>query len=269
MASATPSPIPASFQAGMGQDQPWQPLFECGNGNPAFYHQWFDDFDEAFHNATNNVYVLSGTSATLASAAGPGGLVTLSTEAVIDQIAQIQLNTVGQFTQNIAPKKLFFELRTTANANAANAKWLIGLCNIGAAITAATGAVAVTDGVYLLYTGSTGVLTLNQAVGSVVTSTPIPAGSFTVGAALQLDLAFFQNRAGDIQGFADQSLVGYIPQSMLGDPGGPQNSGSTARISGGTYTPTAVNLSPTVCVWTGSAAAASLTMDFITASQER
>lgn len=266
--AATASPIPAIFLAGMTQDAPFQPLSDIGAPNPAFYHTFFRDMDNAADFlTTNGAFTLSGTSATWAAAAGSGGLGVLATEAVANQIAQLQAGTVGTFFQNIRPKKLAFETRVSASANSANGRWLFGLCNVGAAITAGTGAVAVTDGIYFLYVGSTGVLTINQATGSVVTSATIPTGSFNAGASI--DLAFHQNRNGDIIAFADSALVGFIPQSQINTPGNPLNAGPTARILASAYTASAVGLVPTAAVWESNGTIASVTLDFLTAMQER
>lgn len=267
MATVASQP-PIRTPSGGTTDQVFQPLADCGNGNPAFYHQYFDDFDQAFSFSTGNTYTLSGTSATFAQVAGAGGLGKLNTEAVIDQIAEIQLVTAS-FTQNIAPKKLFFEVRTTAIANVANSKVLWGLCNNGAAITAATGAVAVTDGIYFLYVGSTGALTLTQVTGSTAISVTIPTAAYTIGASTAFDLAFYQTRSGDILAYVDTQLVGFVPQSNIGTTGNPQNAGAVARILGTAYTATTVNLTPTVCAWSGSGAATGPTMDFLTVEQER
>jgi hypothetical protein len=272
MALQVSSPIPAVFQAGFGQDMPYQPLFECGNGNPAFYHQWFDDFDENFHNTSGNVYTLTGTGTpTLTSVSGIGGQATLSTaDAVADAYAQMQLGSgsVGQFTINGAPKKLFWEMRFPASTNTATSNWVMGLCPAGtAAITAGTGAANVANGIYFYYVGSTGVLTLNVANASTIVSVTVPTSTFST--ASTFDIAFFQNRQGDILGYVDEQLVGYVPQSLIGDTGGPQNAGATARILGTAYTAPATVLAPTVTIWQSSTAIATLTMDFMTVSQER
>lgn len=268
---ATASPIPAVFQAGLTQDMGWQPLGQIGVENPAFYTQFFDEFLMAHSFAGTGFWGnVTGTSATWATTAGQGGQGKLSTEAVINQIAEVQGNVVA-FTQNIAPKKLAMEARISTWVGATS-KFIIGLCNAGAAFTAATGAVSVTDGVYLLGSLTGGVLSLsiNQAVGSVITSAALPVGS---GPSLlvpaQTDLGFYQDRNGDIQAYVDTSLVGYIPQSLLGTAGNPQSTGSLARILGSAYTATAVALTPTLALWTGSAAATTMTFDFVTVMQER
>jgi hypothetical protein len=269
MASVASQP-PVRTPSGGTTDQIFQPLADCGNGNPAFYHQFFDDLDQAVSfNATagTGTYTTTGTSATWASVSpGVGGQGKLSTEAVTLQIAEIQLPSPS-FSQNIAPKKLFFETRVVANTNAANSKWIFGLVDTGAAFTAATGAVAVTDGIYFLYVGSTGILTLNQATGSVVSSVTIPAAAYNVANAF--DIAFYQNRIGDILAYVDTQLVGFVPQSNIGTTGNPQNAGAVARILGTSYTATAVVLTPTIAIWETGGTASTLTLDFIDVQQER
>lgn len=265
--AAIASPLPAVFVAGVTQDQPWQPFTNCGAGNPALYHTWFDDFDEKINFTTGNAYTVSGASATFTqSTTLEGGVGVVATEAVANQIAEIQV-VQASFLQNIAPKKLFFEARIPALANIANGAFEIGLCNTGAAITAASGADAVTDGIYFRYVGATGVLTINQATGSTRQSATIPATSYSVAASF--DLAFYQDRNGDILAFVDTSLVGYITQGQLNTTGNPIGAGPTARILGSSYTASAVLLTPTVCVWGSNGTITSASVDFLTASRER
>lgn len=264
--SATASSIPARFLAGMTQDQEWQPLADCGAGNPAFYHTFFTDLDSAYELATGNRFTLSGTSATFANATtGPGGLATLSTEAVADQIAQIQGEAT--FSQNIAPKKLFFAGRVPAITNLAANNWVMGLVNSGAAITAATGALAVTSGTYFSYVGSTSTLKLNTTWSGSTQSVTIPAAAYNLSASF--DLGFYVTRQGDIAAFIDTDLVGYIPQNLLGTTGNPLGAGPIGRILGTAYTAGATLLAPTVCTWNSNGTASTMTLDFITAAQER
>jgi hypothetical protein len=261
---------PTGFLSGVSVDANFQPLDQCGVQNPAFYHEFFDDFDQGISFTTGNIYTIGGATATFTAAAGSGGRGTLGLEAVANEAAQIQL-VRATFAQNIAPKKLFYETRLTAMSNPATTNLILGLVDSANPVfTIGTGAALVTDGIFLYYVGATNVMTLNQAVGSVVTSAVIPPAAYAglVAGTNQFDFGLFQNRMGDILAFVDTQLVGFVPQSNLGTPGNPQNAGAVARVAGTAYTATAVALTPTIAIWS-STASATATFDFLTALQER
>jgi hypothetical protein len=264
---------PVRTPSGGTTDQIFQPLADCGNGNPAFYHQYFDDFDQATSfSTTANVtpYTVGGASATFTAVAGSGGIGQLALEAVANEAAQIQV-VRGTFAQNIAPKKLFYETRMTNRSNPATTNLVLGLVDVANPVfTIGTGVPLVTDGIYIAYIGATNVMTLNQAVGSVVTSVTIPPSAYvgmTTGTN-QFDFALYQARNGDILAYVDTQLVGFVPQSNIGTLNNPQNAGAVARILGTSYTATAVALTPTIAIWS-STASANANFDFLTAEQER
>src|SRR3981189_3624892 len=82
------SPPPSRNTAGATSDPPFGPLANSGYGNPFFYHQFADDFDNLLGVA--GLYTLSGTGSA-AHTAGDGGLALLSTLAGAGTFASIQL----------------------------------------------------------------------------------------------------------------------------------------------------------------------------------
>ncbi len=258
--AAVASPPPGRVLSGSTSDAPFQPLADCGYGNSAFYHTFFDDFDQAFGATTGNTYTVSkvGTG-TLAQTAGDGGLYLFTTTGASGDVVSIQVVTAS-YTVNSQPKKVFFQckfrLGTVATSTA-----IAGLCNV-----TATPFTAIADGIYFKWVGGTG-LTINSAISSTTTSVTIPTAAYTMANATDIELAFYVNRNGDILAFVDTQLAGFVPQSNQGTPGNPQNAGPVARIAAPSLT--TVNLTPTLGVQTNSAAAKTMTADFMGAYKER
>lgn len=262
--AAVASPIPAGFMAGVTTDAPWQPLAECGYDNPFFYHCYAEDFDEN-SKTLSNVYTVTatGTGAAVAAQAGEGGQA-LFTAGTTAGNSSIQL-PFASFRANRAPKKLFFNARLQATAAALTTATLSLVCGL-IQLTATPG--TVTDGVW--FNISNGVVSINSAVGSVITTVNLPSSIVTAAVVANtfFDLGFYVNRQGDVLAFLDTQLVGYIPQSNLGTTGNPQATGAVARITAPAAT--AVNLTPTMgIVQGGTTAGATMTVDFFGAYQER
>lgn len=260
--AAVASQPPVRTPSGGTTDQVFQPLADCGNGNPFFYHMFSDEFDQAFSFTTGNTYTITNVNGgTWAATAGDGGLALSTTGAASGNQNNVQVVTPS-FTINSQPKKVFFEAQITTASAPATTTIIAGL--ISANTAAAT---SIADGVFFKWVGGTG-LTINSSVGSVNTSVTIPAAAYTFAAAGQpLALAFYITRQGDILAYVDTQLVGYVPQSNIGTSGNPQNAGAVARITAPTLT-TAV-LAPLLNVQTNSAAAKTVTFDFVQAQKER
>lgn len=261
MVTLVASPPPVCTPEGGATDWPYQPLHDCGNGNPFFYHMFADDFDQAFSFTTANTYTITNVNGgTWAATAGDGGLALSTTGAVSGNQNNVQVVTPS-FTVNQQPKKVFFETRITTASAPATTTIIAGL--ISANTAAAT---SIADGVFFKWVGGTG-LTINSSVGSVNTAVTIPPAAYTFNASgQQLDLAFYITRLGDILAYVDNQLVGYTIQSAT-PPNGPANNGFVARITAPTLT-TAV-LAPLINVQTNSAAAKTVTFDFMQAQKER
>jgi hypothetical protein len=254
---------PVRTPSGGTTDQIFQPLADCGNGNPAFYHQFFDDLDQAVSfNVTGGTgtYTVTGTG-TWAANSQDGGVGRLS--ALTASFEQIQLPTPS-FSINSQPKKVFFEVGFTGMSTPALSTIFTGLINTNANLTGTT----ITDGVYFKYAGATNILTLTSVISSTATTVTIPTAAYSLlTAATPFALAFYITRLGDILAYVDTQLVGFIPQSNIGTTGNPQNAGAVSRITGPTLT--TVLLTPSVGIAAAAGATRSIDIDYIDVQKER
>ena len=244
------------IQAGGTTDWPWQPLADCGAGNPFFYHSWYDDMDSSL--SVTGAYTVTKTTGTAANTPGDGGLGLLSTSATLNDFTSIQL-PAANFTIPANGKKLFFEARMSLSDINLSA-FVIGIINTTATPFAAT------DGVYFSKVSGSSAIFLNSEVGSVTTSVQLPALAYSLVNGVTFDLGFYINRQGDVLAFIDSQLVGFIPQSGTGTQT-PPNAGAVARITAPAFT--AAVLTPTVAIQTGAGAIKTLTLDFIQVQKER
>lgn len=251
---------PIRTPSGGTTDQIFQPLADCGNGNPFFYHMFSDDFDQNFSFTTANTYTITaaGTSSFLPTSAD-GGWGLFTTGAVNGNAETIQVVTPS-FTVSSQPKKVFFETRIKATSPTSAMTVVAGLIS-----TNTTPYTSVADGVYFLWNSTT--LTINSTKASAVTAVTIPASAYTWVNGSTMDIAFYITRLGDVLAYVDTQLVGFIPQSNIGTTNNPQNAGAVSRITAPSLT-TAV-LAPTLSVQTNATGAATLQVDFIQAQKER
>lgn len=141
-------------------------------------HDYLDDFDYytgPVAAGTTNGFALTGTGATAALASGDGGLVNII-GATTGFIAAWQRATAN-FKMELG-KRIWFEALAQLNTLANSTQLIIGLTNI---TTTPFTAGQLTDGVWLSSdTGGTGILSVNVAVGSVVTT--VVTGALLVAA---------------------------------------------------------------------------------------
>ena len=264
-----PSPTPVRYPSGVTTDFPWGPLANCGSGNPFFYHVYSDDFDQ---DIVESGYTKTTTgNGTIALTPGDGGLALFTTNSstpASTDICSIQLTAAG-FSLT-AGKKQFYLTRLELSS-ATNAAFLAGMIQ-----TTAT-PFTVTDGIYFLKaTGSLANLVLNTAIGSVITSLVIPVNAYTLANASFIDLGFYVDRNQTLYAFVGFPLVGYLPAQGTG-AATPAIAGAVAAATvlgtvyatGINWTPTAVNLNPTLAIQSGTAASSTMTADFQMASKER
>jgi hypothetical protein len=248
---------PIRNAAGSTVDGVWMPLADSGYGNPMSYHLDSDDFMP--YRSTDYTATTTGTGAAIVGIAGDGGLITMSAGTTAS-VVSLQ-RPFADYTINTQPKKVFFEARFRLNQLTAISSVIIGLIQ-----TTATPA-TVTDGVYLSMTGA-GVWTINSMIGSVLTSVTIPTAAWTFAANANIDVGFYITRLGDVLAFLDTQLIGYIPQSQIGDvANGPLNAGAVARIIGPTLT--TANLNPTIAINTSGTSTTVMTLDLFQAQKER
>lgn len=256
--AAVASQPPIRTPAGGTTDQIFQPLADCGNGNPFFYHMFSDDFDP--YRSTDYNVVTTGTGAAVAAVSGDGGLVRFTLGTTAGTTSLQHSNGNQSFTLNSQPKKVFFECRFQLSSAAyASGTVVVGLTQFSA--TPGT----VTDGVYFQWNGTT--LTINSANASAITSVTIPAAAYTMANNTNIDMAFYITRLGDVLAYVDTQLVGFIPQSNIGTTGNPQNAGAVARITAPSLT--SAVLTPTMAYVQAGAVANTMTIDFFQAQKER
>lgn len=251
------SPPPTRTPGGSTPDFPWQPLANCGSGNPFFYHQFADDFDNAI-GASGLWTVTTNTNGTVAHTAGDGGLALFTTNSstpLVTDIASMQLPAASfSFT---AGKKSFFLTRLKVSS-AANATFLVGLEQ-----TTTTPFTAV-DGLYFYKATGATTMVLRSTVSSSNTDIAIPALANPLADNTFIDLGFYVDRLSNVFAFVGSQLVGYIPQS---------GTGSTNPVRGpvasGTPTLTTANLNVTLALQSGTASSKTMTVDFVMAAKER
>ncbi len=271
---------PSRLTAGVSFDAPWQPLGRIGSPSPMFYHTKFDDFDQYDTNQWTTVTTSTGT---VASVAGDGGLIVMTTAATNADVEGIHAPIAG-FTfsppngTTVAGKKTVFLAR-------------IALSNILSGFTAGlmnltTTPFAATDGVYVQKVENVAAINLVSIVGGVATTIAIPSAAYSAffANAATFDVGFLYDPsngqgstpqgAPNLYGFIGQNLVGYQPQSgsgALNAAGNPprQPVVSFFQVNGANPTLTTATLTPTVAVQAPSAAAVTLTADFVYAAKER
>jgi hypothetical protein len=286
MTAPVRSPPPIRDQAGATTDWPFGPLADSAYGNPAFYHQFYDDFDNSL-GAAGLWTVSTNNGGTVANTPGDGGLALFTTGAVSTNYAAIQLPsanfTLPQGVNVSLGKKLFFLARLQAS-DMTNSALIAGMCNTTA--TVFTGG-SITDGIY--FTKPSGGTTLNiiTASGGVLSTWTIPTSAYALANATNIDLGFYIDYYSNLNVFVASQLYGFIPQSGSGAVIAASgvtvlpNRGRVLQVTGvnwnlGPASPTgapwtvsAVNLNPTLGIQTSAAAIKTMTADFIGVQKER
>lgn len=251
---------PMAVTSGYTPDAPWQPMAQCGAGNPFFYHVYADDFDYSAN--VTGIYTKTTTgNGTVAIAAGDGGRALFTTNSsvpVATDVASIQL-PAASFGLS-ATKKVFFVARLQLS-DVTNAAMLVGLIQ-----TTAT-PFTVTDGIYFRKNSGTTALTINHTITSSSTTATIPSGAITLADNTFFELAFVLDGSGEILAYVDSQLVGIIPQSNIGTTNGPNNSGAVSRIIPASLTTVGLNF--TLALQSGTTTSKTMTVDFAAAMKER
>ena len=253
------SPPPSRMTSGNSTDFPYGPLADSGSSNPAFYHNFFDDFDQTL-GAANGFYTITNATGTLAHTAGDGGLALFSTGAGASSFVSIQL-PAASFTLPqgaLAGKKLFYLTRLQLSDVVASA-FVAGLANI-----TATPFAGIADGIWFIKAIGSSTLNINTAVGSSVVTTALPTSSQILANATNIDLSFSIDRSGNLNIFVSPNMVGYVPQS---------GTGATLPVRGRVLQQqpalTAVNLSPILAINETATANKTMTVDFHLVQKER
>jgi hypothetical protein len=224
---------PGRNTSGYTSDPPWGPLANSGFGNPFFYHQFADDFDQALGSSTNGLYTITNTGAgTVAHTPGDGGLALFTTAATANALDAIQL-PAASFTlpgtgstppgSSTSQKKLFYLCRLQMS-DVTLGTFIAGLCNTTTTLFT-TGVQSVTDGLFFYKApgAANNLVVLNIAsagqspsgVGFTNTFT-IPTTAYTLANNTAVDLAYYIDRNQNLFIFVGAQLVGWIPQSGTG-----------------------------------------------------
>lgn len=280
--SVIASQVPQRLPAGSTTDPPYGPWADCGNGNPAFYHQFFDDFD--YNLGVTGIYTITNVNGgTVAHVAGDGGLALFTTGAASGNPESIQL-PFANFTLPqgaLAGKKEFYLARLQLS-DVTNSAFIAGLCN-----TTTTPFTAISDGVWFSKASGGTQLVLNVASGGTTKSFNVATNTYQLTNAVNFDLAWYIDKYGNIQYSVGSQLVGWIPQSgtsavgssafgnvgvpllPVNCPTGKLYSGNQPTTVASGYTLSTANLNPTLGVQTGAASAKTMTVDFHIVSKER
>lgn len=254
------SPVPVRQPEGATTDFPYGPLADCGYGNSAYYHQVFDDFDQSLGAA--GLYTVTAASGSVTLAAGDGGLALFTTGATAGNFAEIQTPVAGFVLPQgaIAGKKLFFLTRLQLS-DVVNSVVIAGVCNV-----TATPFTAISDGIYFSKPNLAATLSIVTVVGGTAVTTALPAASYNLVNATNIDLAFYVDWYGNVNVFTSANMVGFVFQSGTGAT--LPTRGRVLQLA--TPSLSTANLAPTLAVSNGTAAAAkTMTVDFHLTAKER
>lgn len=254
------SPTPVRAPEGSTTDWPYGPLADCGYGNSAYYHQFFDDFDNLL-GAAGLYTVSAGGAGTVAHTAGDGGLALFTTAAVSGNFESIQL-PAADFTlpQGAGAGKKLFWLARLQLSDVTNSTLIAGVTNI-----TATPFTAIADGIWFSKAGGGTVLNINTAVGGTVVTTAVPTSAYSLANATNIDLAFYVDWYGNVNVFTSPNMVGFVPMSGTG--ASTPTRGRCLQLA--TPSLSTANLSPILAVQTNAAAAKTMTVDFHLTAKER
>ena len=255
------SPPPTRLTAGSSTDPPYGPLADSGFCNPAFYHNFFDDFDNTLGTTTNGFYTVTAATGSMVHTPGDGGLALLSTTAAAASFVSAQLPAASfVLPQGAGAGKKLFYLTRLQMSDVTACAIIAGLIN-----TTVTPFAAVADGVWFSKAIGSTILNINTAVGSAVVTTPLPAASYALANAVNIDLGFYIDRSGNLNVFTSPNMVGYVPQSGTGAT--TPTRGRVQQI----LTPalTAANLNGTLAINETATANKTLQVDFHLVQKER
>lgn len=253
---------PARFPSGVSLDEKYGPLAGIGIPSPVFYHQFMDDFDAGSLGVTSYYTKTAASSGGAVLAAGDGGRALFSTAATNNDVITVQTPIAGFTLPQVATagKKLSYGVRLQLGDITA-CQFIAGLIN---QTTTPFTAGQITDGIYFQKSSGGAVLNIVQVNTSVVVTTAIPAASYALANATDIDLSFHINPAGAILVFVGAPLFGWVP---------PAGTGTQLPVRGPCLrlTPalTTAALAPTLGIQAGAVAIKTMNVDFHFAMKER
>lgn len=239
---------------GLTNAAPWQTMGAAGTSDPTWSHLYSNDFDTY---AAGDWTVTSVGAGTQALTDFDGGALLVSNTAGATDANYMQL-VHGTF--KLLPGKAMFFKFAGQLSDIANDTFFAGLAQKGA-----TTAASITDGVYISKnTSTTGALTLNSKIGGVLTSVALPVSESLV-AATNFELGIAVDYLGNVAAFFNPT-TGSNPISASAGATGQARGRVASLLAPGL---TQVLLSPSFGLLNASAAARTLTVDYITVSRER
>ena len=243
---------------------PWQTMANAGTQDPTWVHEYFNDFNTYL--PSDWVVTLTGTG-TSALTPYDGGALLSTTSAGIADANYYQLAAAGfkigstLSGTGIQPKDTFFKYNG-ALSDVTNCIFYAGL------VAESTTPLAATDGLYIFKNTGSSLLYLISKIGGVTTTVPFPAACVPT-AGVAFEVGFHVDYLGNVEAFFNPTTgdnpVGYA-QAALG-----QSVGRVASLlqSGASPVVTSVLLSPSFGMLNASAAARTLTTDYIVAERHR
>jgi len=231
MALLPRSQPPTRVPNGSTTDPPYGPLALSGMGNPFFYHQFSDDFDNLL--GPSGAYTITASGGSVVHSAGDGGLALFTTGAVAGNFAEAQL-PAASFTLPLtginppvtanSSKKLFYLTRLQLS-DVTLSTFIAGLCSTTAApFGGAGGTQNVADGLFFYKAPGGTVLQLlnvasnaNSPTGTGFTNTfTIPTAAYSLVNATNIDLGWAIDGNQNLFIFVGSQLIGWMPQSGTG-----------------------------------------------------
>lgn len=230
---------------------PWQTMGASGLPDPGFAHVYHNDFDS--YTAAQWTVANTG-SCTQAMTEGDGGQLLVTTTTGIADASYLQLVNAGFIPK--AGSQTFFKFAGTLS-DVTNDVFYAGLVQKGATTVA-----SITDGIFISKATGSAALTLNIRKGSAAVTAALPAAAIPI-AGTQFEIGFMVDTLGNVAAFFNPTTGNDIPVAAGGVRG------RVAAIYQPSAVPATVALTPAFGLLNSTAAARTLTVDFLTVVRER
>ena len=233
---------------------PWQTMGNSGVPDPSWAHIYHDDFDK--YTATDWTITLTGAGTNALAASSDGGqLQSVTTTAINDAVLTQPKYPTFQIYGAAIQKSSYFKWSGTIS-DALNSTLFFGW--IGA-----TTPLTPTDGIYISSPSGGAGLNLVLVKASVVTTIPFPASCVIVNG-VNFEVGIEVDYLGNVAGYFNPTTGNNGTLSQFNTIGG---RGRVVSVLAPTLT--TAFFAPTFGVKTATAAAKTLTTDFVTAVKER
>ena len=243
---------------GVTNAAPWQTFANVGVLDPSWAHVYHNDFDTYLPSDWTITLTGTGTSALAVGAIG-GALLATTTAGAADA----NYYQLVQASFQLTPRETLHFKYFGILSDVTNDVFYAGMLSKSATPLTAT------DGIYILKaTGQAG-LTLNSVIGGVTTSTPIP-GTLVAGVAFELGLEV--DYLGNLAAFFNPGTGGpFTAPTLNSHPGRQAVIFGLNAVTGQSPSAalTQVALSPSFGLLNSTAAARTLTTDYVTVASSR